>query len=350
MKAVACVEQGDPVKKTWGKVECIEWPKPKIENPEDVLIRICYSSICGSDPHVLTGNFPVPMPKGLGHEMSGIIEELGPKATRKGLKVGDRVTGNFVKFCGTCYYCRSGLENLCSVTFDGFPPTQTEYVVWHESQVYKLPDNVDLLSACLTEPISISLHMVEQAKMKLGSKVAISGGGGLGMLILQLVRMYGAAHVTVIEPIAEKRELALQMGADFVIDPTTEDVVARANEITHGLGYDAVFETSVNMQAAQISLEITGRAGYVVYSAKYPKDRVLEVNLFRDCYFGEKHIVGSLMSPYSYPRVVELLPRMNLRPLIQKIYPLEECKQAYADQISGKYAKIVFDCGGDPDK
>lgn len=344
MRCVACVEQGIPEKRIMGRVECIDWPMPKIEDPEDVLIRIEYSSICGSDPHVLTGHFPTKLPKGLGHEMSGVIVELGPKATRNGLKVGDRVTGNFVKYCGSCHYCRNGQENLCSVTFDGFPPTQTEYVVWHQSQVYKIPDGVDMMDAALTEPTAIALHMVDQSQIKAGSTVAISGGGGIGLLILQIVRLYGASSVTVIEPMKEKRELALKLGADYVIDPLAEDVRERANEITHGLGYNAVYETSVNLQAAATSLAITGRAGHVVYSAKYPKDAVLPVQLFRDCYFGEKHIHGSLMSPYIFPRTVALLPRLDLRSMIQKVYTLEECQQAYADQLSGKYAKIVFKC------
>jgi len=344
MRLVACVEQGNPEKKTMGRVECIEWPKPQIKDPEDVLIRIMYSSICGSDPHVLTGHFPAPLPKGLGHEMSGIVEELGSGATKNGLKAGDRVTGNFVKYCGTCYYCRNGLENLCSVTFDGFAPTQTEYVVWHESQVHKIPDEVELMDAALTEPTAISLHMVEQAQVKIGSRVAISGAGGLGLLVLQLVRIYGASAVTIIEPSKEKRELAKTLGADFVVDPLNEDVVVRAMEITQGLGYNATFETSVSLQAAEMSLAITGRAGHVVYCAKYPKDVRLSLHLFRDCYFGEKHIHGSLMNAYSYSRTVSLLPRLNLRAMIQRVYTLEQCKEAYDDQLSGKFAKIVFEC------
>jgi (R,R)-butanediol dehydrogenase/meso-butanediol dehydrogenase/diacetyl reductase/L-iditol 2-dehydrogenase len=344
MKLVACVEQGDPAKKTMGKVACIEWSKPELRSPEDVLIRIMYSSICGSDPHVLTGHFPVPLPKGLGHEMSGIIEALGSKATKNGLKVGDRVTGNFVKYCGSCYYCRNGMENLCSVTFDGFEPTQTEYVVWHESQVYKIPEGVDLMDAALTEPTAISLHMVEQAQIKLGSRVAISGAGGLGLLILQLVRIHGASSVTVIEPSEEKRKLAMLLGADQTIDPYHEDVYGQAMELTNELGYDAVFETSVSLKAAEISLSITGRAGHVVFSAKYPKEACLSLHLFRDCYFGEKHIHGSLMSAYSYPRVISLLPRLNLKAMIQRVYKLEECEQAYSDQLDGNFAKIVFQC------
>lgn len=344
MKIAACIRQGVPKKNIMGEVACIDWPKPEIKNPEEVLIRIHYSSICGSDQHVLEGNFPTRLPKGLGHEMSGIVEELGPKATRRGLKVGDRVTGNFVKFCGACYYCQNGFENLCSVTFDGFEPTQTEYVVWHQSQVHKIPDGVDLLDATLAEPTAISLHMVEQAQMRLGSRVAISGGGGLGMLILQLAKMYGASTVIMIEPMESKRELSKQLGADYVVDPFSENVVERVMEVTGGLGCDAVFETSMSLKAAESSLEITGRSGHVVFASKYPKDVWLPVNLFRDCYYGEKHIHGSQMSPYSYPRVVSLLPRLNLRPLIQRVYTIEECKQAYADQLSGQFVKIAFNC------
>lgn len=84
---------------------------------EDVLIRICYSAICGSDPHILSGMLASELPTGMGHEMCGIVEKVGAKVgkggTHRDIKVGDKVTGNFVRFCGTCFFCRNGMENLC---------------------------------------------------------------------------------------------------------------------------------------------------------------------------------------------------------------------------------------------
>ena len=347
MKYVACIEQGNPSEGKFGKVACLERTPPEITKPEEVRIRIAYSSICGSDAHVLDGNFPIPerLPRALGHEMSGIIEKMGEEAQEKsGLKIGDRVTGNFVHYCGSCYYCRTGHENLCTVMDKPYPQTQAEYVVWHYAQCYKIPDEVSLMEACLTEPAAIAWHLVEQAPIKLGGRVAIAGGGGIGLLTLQMALMYGASSVTVIEPVEDKRELAKELGASHVIDPFREDVPARAGEITEGHGFDAVFDTTTSLKSAATSIEITGKAGHVVFCSKFPKDARLPLNIYRDLYLGEKHIHGSQMSPYSYQYVVQLLPRLRLKEMIQRVYSLEECEKAYADQISGRFIKIVFDC------
>ena len=344
MKVLAVTKPGQPEKRIWGTVECLNVEKPKIEDPEDVLIRICYSSICGSDLHTISGKFPGDIPRWMGHEMSGIIEELGPKATRKGLKVGDRVTGCFVKYCGTCHYCRNGMENLCEELEHPYKPCQAEYVVWHESQVYKIPDEVPLLDAVLTEPLSIAMHLVDRGQIKLGHKVAISGAGGIGLLALQLVVRSGGTSITVIEPVAEKREMAKQMGADYVLDPANEDVVAKGMEITGGWGYDTVLETSTNLGAAQNSLALTARGGTVVYPSRFSADVNMSVNMFRDMFHGEKNIHGCLMSPYNYERTVQMLSKLQLRPLIQKIYTLDQCGEAYEALVTQKYIKIVFDC------
>ncbi len=344
MKCLAVTKHGDPERKIWGTVECLDVPKPQIVDPEDVLIKICYSSICGSDLHTISGKFPSPLPRWMGHEISGIIEEMGPKATRKNLKVGDRVTGCFVRYCGTCYYCRNGMENLCEELNHPYKPCQAEYVVWHESQVYKVPENVELLDAVLTEPLSIAMHLVDKGEIKLGGRVALSGAGGIGLLALQLVRLSGGTSITVIEPNADKRAMALQLGADYVIDPLNETVTDRAMAITDGRGYDTVLETSTNIGAAQISLEITSRGGHVVFPSRYSPDQRLSLNMYRDCFNGEKNIHGCLMSPYNYQRTVNMLSRLQLRPLIQKIHTLDNCKEAYEDLISQNYIKIVFDC------
>lgn len=111
----------------------------------------------------------------------------------------------------------------------------SETIVWHESQVYKLPDNVSLKQGCLLEPISIAVRLMDKIDMKIGMRVAICGGGPIGLLALQAIHMYGAASVTLIEPIADRRDLAMKFGATNVIDPMAEDVVKRGLELTGGL-------------------------------------------------------------------------------------------------------------------
>lgn len=342
MKVLAMTERGIPAEHKYGKLELLDLPIPEVGD-EDVLIKVAYSSICGSDPHILAGLLASELPTGMGHEMAAVVEKLGPKATKKGLKVGDKVTGNFVRFCGTCFFCRNGQENLCSVTAEGWNACQAEYVLWHESQVYKIPDNADFMSACLTEPTAISLRFVEKAEIRIGNRVAIIGGGGIGQISAQIARISGASSVTLVEPVQFKRDVAKDQGIDYVLDPVNQDIMKETMRITEGRGFDNIIETSGNSKAAEQAVKMTATGGHIVFPSMYMADYNLPLNLYEECYLGEKTIHGSFMSPYSFPRTVQLLPRIQYRPLINKVYPLEQYQQAYEDAISNKYIKVIFD-------
>lgn len=343
MKAVMVVKDYNRETGELGEVACIDVPMPKIVNDDDVLIKVAYASICGSDPNVLKGLFPDRAPCPIGHELSGTIEMLGPKAEEQGWKVGDRVTGNFYVSCGVCDYCRDGMGQFCPNAV-GKVGTQAQYIVWSSSQLYKLPDSVDLLTGTLAEPFNIALHAIEVADIKLGARLAISGAGGIGLMLVQLARICGVSQVTVIEPEERKRKLALELGADYTIDPLHDDVLAKTAEITKGLGFNVVLEASGNSKAAETALQIAAKQGHVVYFSMYKTDYNLPVNLYKYCYHNEIRIQGMFLGQSSFARAVAMLPRVNLKPIIDKIYSLDDCKQAYADQMSGKYAKLVFDC------
>jgi (R,R)-butanediol dehydrogenase/meso-butanediol dehydrogenase/diacetyl reductase/L-iditol 2-dehydrogenase len=342
MKVLSMTERGNPKEGTLGKLELLEAPIPEPKG-EEILIKIQYSSICGSDPHILRGLLESSLPTGMGHEMSGIIEKLGPGATRKGFQVGDKVTGNFLRFCGTCFFCRNGQENLCPELLRGWNACQAEYVIWHESQAYKVPDGVDMLDASLTEPCAISLRMVEKSKLRIGNRMAVIGGGGIGQLVSQIARISGASSVTLVEPVEQKREIAESAGIDHTLDPTDADYMDKAMKITQGRGFDNIIETSGNSKAAEQALALTARGGHIVYPAMYSAVYDMPLNLYRECYLNEKTIHGCLMSPYSFPRTVQLLPRLQLKPLIQRLYPLSDYQKAYDDAVSGNVIKVVFD-------
>jgi (R,R)-butanediol dehydrogenase / meso-butanediol dehydrogenase / diacetyl reductase len=347
MKVVAVVKNGNPQTGEKGQIGVVDLPKPSIGS-EDVLIKVAYCSICGSDPHSLTGLWPLQLPHGLGHEVSGTIEALGPEAKRKGLKIGDRVAGNFVQFCGACYYCRNGQEQFCpKIMEEGLAaarPGMAEYVAWHEGQVFRIPDSVSLEEACLTEPVAIALRAVERADLRIGARIAVSGAGGIGLLIVQLAKLAGASSVTAIEPVEAKRKLAKELGADYVLDPATDDIAAEAMRITNDIGFDAVIESSAASAAASSVLNMLAKGGTGVFFAMYPMDYELPVNLFLHAYMKEVTIRGFNMAPYAFPRAVALLPRLRLKDLIQKVFPMEEAAQAFDAQMSGKYAKVVIKC------
>ena len=346
MKTIAAVKIGslkDENKETRGQVGVIDLPEQEIGD-EDVKIKVAYCSICGSDPHLVEGAFGWDPPFGLGHELSGTIVELGSKAVKKGLKIGDRVAGNFIKFCGTCYYCLNGQEQFCENLHDYNRPGMAETVVWHESQVWKVPDHVPLKEACLLEPVSIAVRTLDKANMKVGQRVAISGGGPIGLLTLQLFRKFGATSLTLIEPIEERRHLALEFGAEHIIDPTTENVEETAEKITEGRGFDIVIEASGSPKAANTASDIAARGGTVLYIAMFPKSYEMPLNLYEKCYFQELTISGIFVAPYAFPRALQMLSHLDLKPFTQKIFPLEQGVEAFEAHLSGKYSKILIRC------
>ncbi|MFF1254400.1 zinc-binding dehydrogenase [Pseudarthrobacter sp. NPDC058329] len=346
MRTVAVTKIGslrNPDEHARGRIGLVDFPEPTL-GPEDVRIRVAYSAICGSDPHLAEGFFGTDVPIGLGHELSGVVEALGSTAHRNGLKVGDRVAGNFLRFCGTCTPCRGGQQQFCEHIQEYNRPGMAETVTWHESQVYKLPDHVSLLKGCLLEPTSVAVRIADKTHIKVGDRVVICGGGPIGQLALQVLKMSGATSLTLIEPIAERREAALRRGADVVIDPTSEDQNLRAKEITAGSGFDVVIDASGSTRAVRGLLDIAAKGATVVYGAMYPHDFEMPLNLSDYLYLKELTLTGVFVSPYAFPRALQILPYLEVDELTEMVFDLEDAEAAFATHVSGAHPKVVIRC------
>ena len=347
MKSVQAVKVGplkDPSADKAGKLEVVDIPV-KEPGPEDVKIKVAYCAICGSDPHVVQENtFGWDLPFGMGHELSGVVVKLGERAVKKGLKAGDRVAGNFLKFCGTCYYCQNGQQQFCRHADESNQPGMSEFVTWHESQVYKLPGGISLKAGCLLEPVSVAVRIIDKTSVRFGARVAICGGGPIGLLSLQGFRMGGASQITLIEPIEERRRLGLKYGADNVIDPVKDDVVNTAEKLTQGLGYDVVVDCSGALKAVTLLPQITAFGGTLLYSAMYPNTYEMPLNLYKYCYKNELTISGTYISPYTFPRAVQLISKYQLEDFTQAVFDIDEVAEAFRVQLSGKYPKVLIRC------
>jgi threonine dehydrogenase-like Zn-dependent dehydrogenase len=223
----------------------------------------------------------------------------------------------------------------------------SEYVVWHESQVYKLPDDVSLKEGCLLEPTAIAVRIADKLSMKVGQRVAINGGGPIGLLTLQVLKMNGATSLTVFEPVAERREMALEYGADYAIDPIANDVVEESKKITDGRGFDVVVDASGAVKAVKSLLDITAKGGQLLYAAMYPNDFEMPLNLNKYLYLNEITVTGFFVAPYAFPRSLQLLPKMKLDKFTNKVFTIDQPEEAFAAQISGKYPKILIQCNED---
>lgn len=346
MKQLYITSVRDFERGTMGTVEAREVPVPE-PAADEVRVKVAYSSICGSDTHTLTGHLGefeettramLPMP--FGHEVSGIIDKAGPRAEALGYHSGDPVVVNYAKYCHACDNCRSGHENLCvnmQFCMNGF----AEYAVYHVSQVFRLPDGCDLLTASLIEPLTIAIAAAEQANISYGKSVAIMGAGGLGLMLVQLARLAGAATVTVFDLVAEKCELAKRLGADFAFDPREAGVIEKAVACAGGK-YDCVLEGTGAVSAAELALQLLARNGDGVYFAMYGKDPILKVNLHNDFYWDQKHLHGVIMGAGLFPKAIRLARRLDLHSIIQRVHPLSRYERAFEDLYTRKFAKIVL--------
>lgn len=333
MKAVKYLRPG---------IALVDVEEPQLEKADDVKIKIEYASICASDVHMINGEWDWQFEgtRLVGHEAAGEIVELGPEATLKGLKVGDKVTFYFNEYCGKCFYCRNGQEHLCSHRRNS-AAAMAEYVVTGEQTVYKLPDGVDTLKGCMSEPISTCLHGVDMMQIKSGTTAAIYGAGGLGLLMLQLVKLAGATKIVAIEPIVHKREAALAMGADYVLDPTDPTFYEQVAELTENRGFQSIIEASGSTSGAESAMKTIGRGGRVVFFSMYPDGYHLPLDMWK-MFKDEVTVCGVYQSPYVFPRVMNMIAKLDVSPLTATIFPLKDFDKAWEAQLSKKYPKIVL--------
>lgn len=235
------------------RLEQIEEPKVQ---PGKVKLRVEWCGICGSDLHEYTAG-PIFIPKDaphpitgekapivMGHEFSGQVVEIGEGVTK--FKPGDRVVVEPIYACGECETCRQGLYNLCPkmgfLGLAGGGGGFSEYVVFDDYRVHKIPDSVSYEQGALVEPAAVALYAVRQSRLKAGDKAAVFGTGPIGLLVIEALKAAGAAEIYAVELSPERKQKAAELGA-IVIDPKEYDVVEELRKRTGG-GVDVAYETT----------------------------------------------------------------------------------------------------------
>ena len=229
------------------RIEEREKPVPK---EGEVLVKVEYVGICGSDLHYYEsgriGNFIVEPPFVLGHEAGGTVVEVGSGVTH--LKAGDRVALEPGKTCGHCEHCKAGKYNLCEdVIFFATPPVDgvfQEYVAHEAGLCFKLPDNVSTLEGALVEPLSVGLHAAMQGGAHIGQTAVVTGAGCIGLVSLLALKAMGVSRVIVVDVIEKRLQKAKELGADYVINGKEQDTVAEIKRLTEGKGCDLSIETA----------------------------------------------------------------------------------------------------------
>jgi len=312
--------------------------------PDEVRVKTAFNGICGSDRHIVDGNlgassvYPIIM----GHEMSGTIVEMGEKVKIRGLRVGDKVTGSPAYYCGACDMCRGGYENFCEQFISNIPPgSMAETVVWKEQQIFKLPEGIDLETGCFAEPVASAMRGIERAELKPGTNLCIFGAGPMGLLQLQLAKKCGASKIMVIDIVDSKLELAKKLGADIVVNSAEDDLFDCAMEATNDLGFERIIEASGAPEAAEDAFNIIGRGGILVYFGVYPMDCYQSIHL-PTMYFKEMTIKSAFFYPYVFPRALAMLPYLDIKPLISKVYDLDNAVEAFNADKDNTNCKILI--------
>jgi L-iditol 2-dehydrogenase len=336
------------------KLEIQDVPIPT-PGPNEVLARVRAVSICGTDAHLVRGDYPGFWPPAFpfipGHEWAGEIAALGPGAELYGWKVGDRVAGTSHDACGVCQKCVEGHYNLCENygraglhkqyghSVQGADAT---YVVHGVKCIFPLPDGISFDEGAVIDPASIALHVANRGNIAPGDNVAIMGAGAIGLLSGDGARIRGAARVIVIERNPGRLAKAAAMGFE-TIDPSAGDPVAMVREMTGGLGVDVVLECAGVPATVQLALGMLRRGGRCA-AVGIPTQGV-EIAMQR-LVLDELELVGCRASAGEMRRVMPLVEqgRMRVREVMTHRFALADYAQALAtfnDPASGAIKIIV---------
>lgn len=236
----------------------------------EALLRIRSVGVCASDVHYYEegaiGDAVVEKPLVLGHEVGAEVAEVGEGVTT--LQVGDRVAVEPGNNCGVCDCCQRGLVNLCpQVRFFGTPPVDgafREYVAWPERLCIKIPDNLNLDEAAMTEPMAVGIYAAEMADLLGDETIAIIGAGAIGLSVLQAVKVAGVGKALIADPIANRTELAQKLGADATLTMTGAEAIQDIREKSGRKGPEIVFECAGSNDAVQQAIEMVDFDGTVI--------------------------------------------------------------------------------------
>jgi len=302
--------------------------------PDEVLVRVHRVGVCGSDVHYYThgriGGFIVEHPIVLGHEMAGIIEDVGAGVDRK--RIGERVAVEPGVPDRTCEWCRRGRYNLCpNVQFMATPPFDgalADYIVTPTDFAYTLPANVSLDEGALMEPLSVGVFAIHRSGIKAGQTVGVIGAGPIGLVTVQVARAAGAGSITVIDLEPGRLANAKRVGAKTTINAAQGNAVDALMESTGGLGLDIVFEAAGSPRTAGDAVRIAKRGGKVVMIGLAPDDNFPYPLVHAQ--LREIDILSVFRYSNVYPSAIALVAegRVDTKSLITHRFPLERAEDA----------------------
>ncbi|KAH6909636.1 zinc-binding dehydrogenase [Coprinopsis sp. MPI-PUGE-AT-0042] len=326
------------------KVELISAPIPKIRD-DQVLIKVTCCGICGTDYHLAEGEFLAKFPLIPGHEIVGVVAEVGRNV--KNFQTGDRCVVDNTILCDACFYCQRGqylycenFESLGVTTDGGF----ADYVAAEAKKVFKIHNLTDE-EATLVEPTSCAVHGMDRLSPPVGVEALILGSGPTGLILAQLLRLNGASHITLAANKGIKTQIARDLGvADDYYELDREDSSSQWKEIKekHPRGFDVVIEATGSAKVATDAINYVRRGGtLMVYGVYANEDRVewSPAKIFGD----EIKIIGSFAQVHCFPRAINYLEtgKIKVKGLVTDVFTIKQYPQAL-DKLNSRMAcKVV---------
>lgn len=303
--------------------------------PGHAVVETTRVGVCGSDLHSYFGHWGQSHTHAQGHETCGVVVEVGDGVTN--VRAGDRVAVECFSHCGQCVYCRTGQYNHClerkGVSHNlhgGF----AEYTTTHASALFKLPDSMSDEEGALVEPLAVGVRALAQAQATHADRVAVIGGGTIGLLCLAVAVANGVKETLITVKYPQQAELARALGADHVVDITQADVREVVKKQTNGLGMDVVVETVGGARQFDDALAIVRRRGNVTLVAGYYEP--LAVDLSR-IVWAEPVVTGSNCYGYSgmatdFQAAIDLIAARKIDPtqIVTHRFPFVEIAKAFA--------------------
>ncbi|KRG16463.1 zinc-dependent alcohol dehydrogenase family protein [Lederbergia galactosidilytica] len=295
---------------------------------DEIIIKVKACGICGTDQHIYhgqPGSAAVDYPIVLGHELAGEVVEVGERVTK--FKAGDRVSIDPNIYCGECAYCQSNRQHLCEnlqaigVTRDG---GMGEYCAVPSANCYLISDEMSFEEGAMIEPLGCVLHGFSRINIQPGASVLVIGGGYIGLMMLQMAKVYGTFPIVISEPDQSKHKLALQLGADEAISP---DQLDRNTE-----GFDIVIECVGRKESMEQAVKMAKKGGEILLFGVAAPDTKMEIHPF-DIFSKELSIKGSFINPYTHEQAIALVERgkIQIKPLLSHHFKLEEVPNAMRD-------------------
>ncbi len=326
-------------------------PTPRLPSVGEVILRVEYAAVCGTDVHAYRGSIPTKTPVVLGHEYAGRVLQVG-KGVR-GFKAGDRVVGSYVATCGTCRYCVLGKPQLCErrilfgLNYDG-AFAQYMKVPRADRTLVKVPDDMDLRTAVLIPDMFLTaLYAVERGGVGPGSSVLVIGLGSVGLSIVAAARLAGARKIIGVVRRGRPRpiEFAKKMGVTHLINTGEEkDPIGRIRALTGGLGVDVAFEASGAPPAVRLALDSLRPCGVHVQVGIVGEPSPLDLRYLTSL---EKTIIGVLNpgSTIHIERAIDVVRAhgLDLEGLVTHEFPLSDIGEALeaVERKVGDPVKVV---------